>query len=267
MAGRIRVGIGGWAKPEWEDGVFYPVRWPKSRQLEFASQRVTAIEINSTFYGPQKPATFAGWRTQTPAGFMFSVKAPRQISQRRVLADTGEAIERFIGGGLAELGDKLGPIVWQLAPGRRFDPDDLGAFLSLLPRQLGVHTLQHVLDVQHASHACIEYLELLRRHGIGSVITDAAAHGTLADLSGGIVYLQLRATDAAQPQGYPPAALADWADRARQWAAGGEPADLPRLAPAAKAGAPRDVFVLFINGAKERNPAAAMALLDLLAQE
>lgn len=266
MAANIRVGIGGWIYPDWR-GSFYPADLPQARELEYASRRVTAIEINSTFYGPQKPATFAKWRAQTPDGFVFSVKAPRLVAQRRVLADSGEAVERFIGGGLEELGDKLGPIVWQLAPGRSFDAADLGAFLALLPQRIGTRRLRHVLDAQHASFACAEYLALLRRHGVGSVITDADDHAAFADLSGELVYVQLRNTQAALPRGYPDDAIGQWSARAKRWADGGEPADLPRIEPSAvpgAAGAAREVFMMVINGAKERNPAAAMALLDTL---
>ena len=264
MAGRIRVGIGGWRFDGWHDGAFYPPGWPKTRELEYASQHVTTIEINSTFYGPQKPATFAKWREQTPEDFVFSVKAPQRISQRRVLAETGEAVEHFIDGGLAELGDKLGPIVWQLAAGRRFDADDLAAFFALLPRQVAGRRLHHVLDLQHESFACLPYLELARRHGIGSVITDSDSHASFADLSGELVYVQLRSAAAEHTAGYATRTLAAWAKRAAVWAGGGEPDDLPRLAPAAPGGAPREVFVLFIHGAKERNPAAALALLKAL---
>ncbi|MBX3603899.1 MAG: DUF72 domain-containing protein [Piscinibacter sp.] len=264
MTARVRVGIGGWTYEDWRGGAFYPAGWPQARELEYASQRVTTIEINSTFYGPQKPATFAKWRDQTPDDFVFSVKAPKLISQRRTLADAGAAVERFIGGGIEELGDKLGPIVWQLAPGRPFDADDLGAFLAQLPQRLGARELHHVLDLQHASFQCAEYLELVRRHRVGSVFTDSAKHGTFADLSGGVVYLQLRNTRAELPQGYTEDELRQWAERAAAWAAGGEPADLPHLAPPSPPGTPRAVHVLFINGAKERNPAAAMALRQLL---
>lgn len=264
MAARIRVGIGGWNFADWRGGVFYPAGWPQARELEYASQHVTAIEINSTFYGPQKPAVFASWREKTPADFVFSVKAPRQISQRRVLAETGEAVERFVAGGLGELGAKLGPIVWQLAPGRPFDAADLDAFLTLLPKRLGTRKLHHVLDLQHESYRCAEYLALVRRHGVGSVCTDSDEHGAFADPSGELVYVQLRHSRAALTQGYPADALGHWARRARSWADGGEPEDLPRIAPAAARGVPREVFVMFISGAKERNPAAAMALLKAL---
>ncbi len=149
-APRIRVGIGGWTYAPWRNN-FYPEKLVQRRELEYASRQLRAIEINGTFYGAQKPATYAKWAAETPAGFVFSLKAPRYITEGRRLADTGKGVSGFVHGGLAEMGDRLGPILWQLPPSRPFDADDLGAFLDILPRELDGQPLRHVLEVRHPS--------------------------------------------------------------------------------------------------------------------
>jgi len=263
-AAGVRVGIGGWTFAPWR-GTFYPPGLVQRRELEYASRHVTAIEVNGTYYGAQKPATYANWRTQTPDGFVFSLKAPRYATDRARLAEAGRTIDGFVHGGLAELGDRLGPINWQFPPHKRFEPDDFEAFLALLPRELDGVALRHVLEVRHASFACADYLALARRYGMASVFTDSPKYPSFADPSGRFVYARLMRSEAAEPGGYAPAALDAWAARARRWAAGSEPDDLPRIAAAAAAtAAPREVFVFFINGAKVRAPHAAMGLIERL---
>ena len=261
----IRVGIGGWTFAPWRNN-FYPEKLVQKRELEYASRQLTAIEINGTFYGAQKPATYAKWRSETPDGFVFSLKAPGHITQRRTLADTGKAIDDFVFGGLQELGDRLGPILWQLPPNKMFDRADLAAFLEQLPRSIDAYPLRHVLEVRHASFLCTEYLQLARKFRIPSVFTDSPQYPSFADVTGDFVYARLMRSESGVPSGYPQAALEGWAERARQWASGGDPADLPRVAQAEKStnATPRDVYIYFISAAKERNPAAAMALLDRL---
>lgn len=262
--GRIRVGIGGWTYAPWRNN-FYPEGLVQRRELEYASRRLATIEINGTYYGRQKPAVYAKWREQTPDGFVFSLKAPRAIVQRRVLAQAGEALRAFVFGGLVELGDRLGPINWQLAPERHFDADDLDAFLALLPRQIDGLPLRHALEVRHASFRCRELLTLVRRHRVAPVFTDSDEHPSFADLGGDFVYARLKRSRSEIATGYAPDALDAWGARARLWAEGSEPADLPRIAAAEAADArPRDVFVYFIGAAKERNPAAAIGLQDRL---
>lgn len=261
----IRVGIGGWNFAPWRDN-FYPAGWPQARELEYAAQHVTAIEVNSTYYSAQKPATFAKWRAAVPEGFVFSLKASRYATQRRVLAESGESIARFIGSGIAELGDKLGPIVWQLAPTKAFDADDLSRFLSLLPQAVDGLKLRHALEVRHASFASPDYVALARRFQVATVFTDAVDRfPVMADPTGDFVYARLLSADAGLSTGYAPAVLDRWAQAARHWASGAVDPDLPRVQPELPAsGQPQDVFVYFINGAKERAPAAAMALLQRL---
>lgn len=261
----IYVGIGGWNFEPWRNN-FYPRGWPAARELEYASRRLTAIEINSTYYSSQKPATFAKWRDSTPEGFMFSLKASRFATNRRVLAEAGESVQRFVDSGIAELGDKLGPIVWQFAPGKRFDPVDFEAFLQLLPAQVGGLALRHVLDVRHPSFKCVEYLALARRHGAGTVLTESDDYPAIADITGGFVYARIMRTQSGEPLGCAPAVLDQLAACARLWRDGGTPTGLPLVEPEVREGSsPRDVFVYFISGAKERAPAAAQGLIERLA--
>ena len=265
MTHKIRIGIGGWTFEPWRNN-FYPADLPHSRELEYASRRLAAIEVNGTYYSSQKPATFAKWRDETPEGFMFSLKASRFATNRRVLAEAGESIERFVNSGIAELGPKLGPIVWQFAPTKRFDPVDFEAFLKLLPAQVGGIALRHVLDVRHESFKTPEYLALARRHGAATVFTDSDDYPSFADLTGDFVYTRMMRTDASLPEGCTPQTLDQLAACAHAWHGGAEPAEVPRVEPApAVPTASRDVFMYFISGAKEKAPAAAMALLKRLA--
>jgi len=260
-SGRIRAGIGGWDYEPWRAN-FYPAGLAQKRELEYASRKLTAIEINGTYYRNQSPASYAKWREQTPEGFMFSIKALRYTTNRKVLAEAGESIAKFLGSGLVELGDKLGPIVWQLAPTKRFDPDDLEGFFKLLPDKLGGLALRHVLDARHESFMVPDYLALARRYQVATVFTDSDDYPSFADLTGELVYARLMRTLPDLPTGYSLQDLRAWATRTRDWARGQAPAGLPGVPGAAAAPTrPRDVFAFFISGAKERAPAAAMQLL------
>jgi uncharacterized protein YecE (DUF72 family) len=257
--GRIRVGVGGWVYEPWR-GDFYPAGLAHAQELAYLSARVTAIEINATFYRNQSAASFARWRDATPDGFVFAVKATRYATNRRVLAEAGEAVDRFFASGLVELGPKLGPIVWQLAPTKAFDAADLEGFLRLLPDRLGPLRLRHAIEVRHSSFRSAEYVELARRHGVATVFADSDEYPSFADSSADFVYARLMGCKASCATGYPPEAITAWTERARTWSSGGEPADVARLMPPLPTGAPRDVFLFFISGAKERAPAAAVAL-------
>lgn len=260
----IRVGIGGWTFEPWRNN-FYPAGWPQSRELEYASRRLSAIEINGTYYSTQKPSTFAKWRDETPDDFVFSMKANRFATNRRVLGEAGDSVRRFIDSGIAELGTKLGPIVWQFAPTKRFDAADFEAFLKLLPAEVKGLRLRHALDVRHESFMCNEYLDLARRYGAATVFTDSDDYPSFADVTGDFVYTRMMRTDASLPEGVTPEALDQLAACGKAWRDGGEPDGVPRVAAAAPASpSPRDVFMYFISGAKERAPAAAMGLLRRL---
>lgn len=260
--GGIRVGIGGWTFAPWRDN-FYPKGLVQRRELEYASRHVTAIEVNGTYYGTQKPATYARWRDEVPEGFVFSAKAPKRIMHSRTLARTGPQVDDFVGG-IATLGARLGPLVWQFDRGVRIDREDFAAFLALLPRQADGIRLRHVLDVRDPDFVGPEYLAMARRHDCATVFTDSDEHPSFADLTTDFVYARLMRSRTTVTAGYPSGELSQWARRARIWAGGDEPAGLPRIDPAPAPKQPRDVFVFFIAAAKERNPAAAMALLEVL---
>ncbi|MEO6801490.1 MAG: DUF72 domain-containing protein [Rhodanobacter sp.] len=256
---QIRVGIGGWTYAPWRNN-FYPDKLVQRRELEYASRKLRAIEINGTFYRAQKPATYAKWAAETPEDFMFSLKAPRYITQATHLANAGKGIRAFVQGGLAELGDRLGPVLWQLPPSHPFEVNDLTAFLELLPQELNGRPLRHVLEVRDASFLDDRYVTLVRAHHVATVFTDSPDLPMLADLTSDFVYARLKHSLDDVPTGYPPAALDTWALRARGWAAGEDVESLPHVASVQAPTAPRDVFVFFISAAKHRNPAAAMAL-------
>jgi len=260
----IRTGIGGWTFAPWRDN-FYPKGLVQKRELEYASRRLTAIEINGTFYGAQKPATYAKWGSETPAGFVFSLKAPRHIVGARALAGTAKQIAGFVDGGIAELGAHLGPLLWQFAPQRRFDADDVEAFLALLPDAVDGLPLRHAVEVRHPSFQSEAWLRLARARGAATVFTDSADYPSFADITGDFVYSRLMASRETSATGYPGLQLDAWARRALQWAQGEAPADLPYAgARDAAPVTPRDTFVFFISAAKARNPAAAMALQQRL---
>ena len=264
VASDIRVGIGGWTYAPWRDN-FYPAGLAHSKELAHASRQLSAIEVNGTYYSTFKPDTFAKWRTETPDDFVFPLKASRFTTNRRVLGEAGESIERFVGSGISALGDKLGPIVWQFMPTKVFDPEDFEAFLALLPARVDGLALRHVLDVRHPSFMSPAYLQLARKYKCATVFCDSDDYPSFADLTGDFVYARLMRSETKRKTGYAPQTLDAWADSARVWAGGGEPLDLPRIKPAAKSAAStRDVFVFFINGAKERAPAAATGLLKRL---
>ncbi|MEG3124546.1 DUF72 domain-containing protein [Sphingomonas sp. GB1N7] len=259
----IRVGIGGWTYEPWR-GTFFPEGLAHKRELEFASRAMTAIEVNGTYYSSQKPATFATWAKTAPDGFVFALKASRFCTNRKVLAEAGESIGKFVGQGITELGDKLGPILWQFMATKKFDAEDFGAFLKLLPDQQDGIALRHAVHVRHESFAVPEFAALARAAGVAIVFADAAEYPALADVTGDFVYARLENAQEAVATGYTDAELDRWTEIAHDWAAGTAPDGLPYADPAKPAKVPRDTFVFFINGAKVRAPAGAMAMIERL---
>ena len=258
----IHVGIGGWTFAPWR-GPFYPPGLPQAKELAYAASRLTAIEINGTFYRTQSPASFAKWRAEVPDGFVFALKAPRVTTHRTALAESEPSIARFLDSGLLELGDALGPILWQFPPTRRFDPEAFATFLALLPPSHGGIALRHVIEARHESFAAPEWFALLRQHGVAAAIVDSDKQKLLGDLSAPFVYARLQRNAEGEPEGFAAAALDSWADRARRWAGGKPVTDLPVTAPAAKP-EPRACFVFFISGDKVRAPDAAQAFIKRL---
>jgi uncharacterized protein YecE (DUF72 family) len=243
MSGKIFVGIGGWTFEPWR-GVFYPEGLAQKRELEFASRRLTSIEINGTYYSSFKPASWAKWREETPAGFVFSVKASRYCTNRKKLSESGPSIERFIGQGLSELRDRLGPINWQFMATKKFDAEDFEAFLKLLPREIDGLPLRHALEVRHESFKDRRFYDLARRYNAAIVFADDDDFPAIDEATADFAYARLMRSKEEVGTGYAAADLDRWSARARAWAKRG------------------DAFVYFISGAKIRNPAAAQALIE-----
>ena len=239
----IRVGVGGWTYEPWR-GVFYPEGLAQKRELEYAAQRLTAIEINATYYGRQKPQSWRNWAAAVPDGFQFSVKASRYCTQRKVLAESGDSIRMFLEQGFTALGDKLGPINWQLADGKKFDRDEFARFLDLIPDAQGGVPLRHALEVRDASFTDSAFLDLARARNMAVVFADDDEFPCIEEQTADFTYARLQGAIEQVETGYDPAAIEGVAQQARAWAKGG-----------------RDVFVYFISGAKVRNPAAAQALI------
>ena len=244
-AGQIRVGIGGWTYPAWR-GTFYPDNLPQSRELEYASGQFGAIEINATFYSRQSPKSWQKWAESAPDGFQFAIKASRFCVTRPKLADAGEGIGNFFKQGLAALGPKLGPILWMLAARRAFDRDDIASFLQLLPTEWDGVRLRHAIEARHDSFRDEAFFSLCRDHDVAVVFGDDDEFPTIEADTASFSYARLQRMRSNVPSGYDHVALDAFATRARRWASQG------------------DAYVFMINGAKERAPAAALALQERL---
>jgi uncharacterized protein YecE (DUF72 family) len=259
--GKIYLGVGGWTFAPWR-GVFYPEKLAQAKELQYAASKLTSIEINGTYYGSQKPESFRKWAREVPDGFVFSVKGPRFATNRRVLAEAGDSVKRFYDTGVLELADRLGPVLWQFAPTKKFDEADFGKFLELLPRKLEGRALRHVVEVRHASFCAPGFIALLRKFATPVVFAEHRSYPAIADVTGDFVYARLQKGSDDIKTCYPPKQLDAWVKRLRLWAAGGEPDDLPRVDPENAKKAPRDVFAYVIHEGKVRAPAGAMELIE-----
>lgn len=260
--GDIRIGVGGWTFAPWR-GVFYPDDLTQKDELGYMSRRMSAIEINATYYGSQKPASYRKWANETPDDFIFTLKGSRFTTNRRVLAEAGESIDRFFDQGLTELGPKLGPVLWQFAPTKKFDEADFEAFLELLPKTRDGLAIRHCVEVRNDSFCSPAFAALLRKHKTPVVFADHNAYPALADVTGDFVYARLQTGSDTVETAYTPAELDGWAGRLVDWAEGGRPADLPAADPDRKPdGKPREVFAFIIHEGKVRAPAGAMALIE-----
>jgi uncharacterized protein YecE (DUF72 family) len=242
----IRVGIGGWNFAPWR-GRFYPAGLPQTQELRHASSRLTSIEINSTFRTTPSPATFKKWAAETPDDFVFSVKASMGATMKSDLRETGEGIAKFTAG-LPELGDKLGALLFALAPTKKFNAEELAAYLALLPQKIGKRPARCALEVSHESFAVPQFYDLARKHKVAVVFVESGKRKGIDEPTADFAYARLKGAVSEEETGYTPAALKQWAKRAKDWSGGGK----------------RDVFVYFISAAKERNPAAAEALIKLV---
>jgi uncharacterized protein YecE (DUF72 family) len=261
MSGKIRVGVGGWTYEPWR-GTFYPETLSQKLELQYAAGKLTSIEINGTFYGSQKPQTFAKWRDEAPEGFVFALKAPRYATHRRVLSEAGSTIERFLTGGVLELKDKLGPINWQLMPTTKFQPGDFEGFLKLLPKQVEGRTLRHAIEARHESFCVPEFVALAREYGVAIVVAGDSEYPLIADLTAPFVYARVMGTQPKNALGYTKATLDLWARRAKSWAKGDNAEGLKGVSKQKPARVKRDVFLYVISGHKVANPAAAQALIE-----
>lgn len=244
--GRIRIGIGGWTYPPWR-GTFYPDKLPQSKELEYASRALSAIEINATFYGRQKPKSWESWEKIAPEGFQFAVKGSRYCVMKSKLAEAGEGLAGFFAQGFSALGPKLGPILWQFASRRKFDCDDIARFIDLLPDSLEGITLRHAIEPRHDSFNDDRFFELCRARNIAVVFEDSNEYPRIEADTADFTYARLQRMSEEIETGYDEAAIAEFAERARRWCTGG-----------------RDSYIFMINGAKIRAPAAALALQERL---
>jgi uncharacterized protein YecE (DUF72 family) len=264
--GRVHVGIGGWTFEPWRK-TFYPDGLAHARELEYASHKLTSIEINATYHGTQKRESFAKWRATAPDGFIFAVKGSRYATNRRALAESASSIERFFASGVAELKEKLGPINWQFMATKKFDAKDFEDFLKLLPKSVEGQTIRHAIEVRHESFRNPEFVALLRAYGVGLVVADSDEFPEIADLAAPFVYVRLMRASEDETLGYSKRALDKWAAHARLWAEGGAPEGLKNAGAPPLAKTPRDVFVYAINGFKPKAPAAAMALIERVGKD
>jgi uncharacterized protein YecE (DUF72 family) len=258
----IYVGVGGWVFEKWRDN-FYPAKLPQKRELEYASTHLTAIEVNGTYYGSQKPESFRRWHDETPKDFVFTLKGPRFATNRRVLAEAGDSIKRFIDSGITELKDKLGPLNWQFMATKKFDAADFEAFLELLPKKAGSRALRHAVEVRHDSFKDKAFVKMCRDQDVAIICGADSEFPVIADVTADFVYARIMGTKAEQKLGYSKSMIGKWAERARRWETGESP-QMELLAPAA-AKKKRDVFLFVISGAKAKNPAAAQAIIAALA--
>jgi uncharacterized protein YecE (DUF72 family) len=261
-SGKVYLGVGGWVFEPWR-GVFYPKGLPQAKELEYAGQHLTAIEINATYYGSQKPESFRKWAAAVPDGFKFSVKGSRFSTNRRVLAEGADSVKRFLNSGVTELGDRLGPLLWQFAPTKKFDEADFRSFLELLPEKQDGLKLRHVVEPRHDSFRDPAFVALIRKFNVAVVCAEHETYPGIADVTSDFVYLRLQRGKDTIPTGYPPKELDAWAKRLTTYASGGIPTDLHQVDPkSAPKAAPRDVFAYVIHEGKVRAPAAAMALIE-----
>ena len=283
--GHIRIGISGWTYAPWR-GAFYPKGLRHKDELSYAAQQVSSIEINGTFYGQQKPQSFAAWGAAVAEGFVFSVKAPRFLTHIRRLRGVETPLANFLASGLLSLGPKLGPILWQLPPSFRFDPDSMARFLDMLPRDTeeaarlarqhddrlrgravlesdARRPLRHAIEIRHDSFRDIRFVDMLRARGVALVCADTVSWPRLMDATADFIYCRLHGSEVLYASGYDDVALDDWARRCRAWAGGREPVDAERIG-ARGAPVPRDVYLYFDNDLKLRAPTDARSLMRRL---
>jgi len=290
MAGRgeIRIGISGWRYAPWR-GVFYPKGLRQKDELAFAARHFRSVEINGTFYGPQRPKTFERWASETPDDFVFAVKAPRFITHIRRLREPRDPLANFLASGILKLGRKLGPILWQFPPSFRYDRAVMEPFLVLLPHDTEAagklatrhdervkdvsltpdakRPLRHAVEIRHDSFIDPDFIGLLRAHRVALVCADTVEWPRLTDVTADFVYCRLHGSEQLYASSYGDKALDQWAGLIDAWAQGREPKGKDARRVIDKAGprrAKRDVYVYFDNDIKVHAPFDADGLAERL---
>lgn len=288
MAGKVYIGVSGWRYAPWR-GHFYPEGLTQARELEYASRQFPSLELNGSFYSLQRPSSYATWARHTPPGFVFAIKGSRYITHLLRLRDVETALANFLASGLFELGDKLGPLLWQFPPSMQFDADLFEAFFRLLPkttdaaaklalkrdeRLAGRESLQpqrnrrlrHAVEVRHDSFVDPAFIRLLRKYGIAWVVADTPKPWPLfEDVTADFVYMRLHGSTELYNSRYSASELRYWARCIRAWTTGGQPRGarlITREAPPARAA--RDVYCYFDNTDKRHAPDNARELMALL---
>ncbi len=261
MSGKIYIGIGGWTYEPWR-GVFYPEKLSQKRELEYASSKLTSIEINGTYYGAQKPESFRKWHDETPDGFVFTLKGTRFATNRKDLSQSKDSVERFLSSGITELKSKLGPINWQFMATKKFDLEDFENFLNLLPASIEGVALRHAVEVRSETFRDPAFIGLARKHKVGIITGTDSEFPVIADQTADFAYLRLMGSSEDHPLGYSEKALDAWAERLKRLAAGDLPDDLEAVDRKSHEKRPRDVFAYVISGHKVLNPSAAMAMIE-----
>lgn len=284
---RVRVGVSGWRYPAWRGGAFYPADLPQRRELAWLARRMDSVEINGSFYGLLKPATWEGYREDVPRGFVFAVKGSRFLTHVRKLRDAEVPLANFLASGVLRLEAALGPILWQL-PATSGDPERIERFLALLPHDTRAASrlarrhdarvkgrasfaversrrLRHVLEVRHPGllrgREGETVVRACRRHGVALAVSHAADWPLAEEVTAGFVYLRLHGAPRTYASRYGDAALAGWARRVRLLARSRSPRDaarVTRLRPPPRKG--RDVYVYFDNDAEGHAPHDALRL-------
>ncbi len=262
-ANSIYVGIGGWTYEPWR-GPFYPEGLAQKRELEYASSKLTSIEINGTYYGAQKPETFRKWHDETPDGFIFTLKGTRFATNRKDLSQSKESVDRFLSQGITELKSKLGPINWQFMATKKFDAADFENFLKLLPPEIDGVRLRHAVEVRHESFRDPAFVDLCRKYGVAIITGADSEFPEIADLTTDFAYLRLMGSSESEAKGYSDKALDDWAHKLKSLAGGVVPDDMPAVSRGGTKAGPHTVYAYVISGHKVLNPAAAMALIERL---
>jgi uncharacterized protein YecE (DUF72 family) len=210
-AGRVRVGTSGWIYKHW-NGIVYPIGLPVRRWLAHYAGSFDTVEVNNTFYRLPSETTCRDWASQAPAGFLFAVKASRYLTHMKKLKDPEEPLELFLGRA-RELGEHLGPVLFQLPPGWHADVARLRHFLSVLPSDL-----THVVEFRDPTWYADDVRSALAEHGVGFCMHDLRGDPTPDWVTGRAVYVRFHGpTTRAYAGRYSLEQLRGWRRRIEGW--------------------------------------------------